>query len=145
MSANHNQILFFQNLKSAMPVYNSLVDEIAELLDISIDSAYRRIRGEKLLDFGELEVLSNRFNTSVDKFFNLGSNSILFKGDYNNYHDENFMNWMKDTLDPVGACQQLLRKAYLLAGKRYASIPSLLSQRTGGLLIFLLVKIHTFQ
>jgi len=81
-----------------MPTYTSLVDEIAQILDISLDSAYRRIRGEKLLDFAELELLSRRFNTSVDKFFALHSNSIIFKGNYNDYQPDNFMNWMKDTL-----------------------------------------------
>jgi len=32
-----------------------MADEVAELLNISNDSAYRRIRGEKLLYFGELK------------------------------------------------------------------------------------------
>ena len=45
------QSRFFQELKSIIPPYSSLVDEIAELLQVSMDSAYRRIRGEKLLDF----------------------------------------------------------------------------------------------
>lgn len=98
MKANENQILFFQNLKSSMPIYNSLVDEISELLDISIDSAYRRIRGEKLLNFSEMEILSKRFNTSIDKYFNTANNSILFQGNYNDYSEDNFMKWIKDTL-----------------------------------------------
>lgn len=98
MKSNENQVKFFQNLKASMPVYNSLVDEISELLDISIDSAYRRIRGEKLLNFSEIEILCNRFNTSVDKYFNVTNNHILFQGSYNDYSEDNFMNWMQDTL-----------------------------------------------
>ena len=39
------QLLFFQHLKSKMPAHLSMVEEVAELLGISIDSAYRRIRG----------------------------------------------------------------------------------------------------
>ncbi|WP_192349650.1 hypothetical protein [Algoriphagus sp. Y33] len=96
MSFNKSQAAFFQTLKSSLPTYTSLVDVIAEILQISIDSAYRRIRGEKLLDFSELEILCNRFNLSVDTFFNLHSNSILFQGNQNDYQENSFMKWMED-------------------------------------------------
>ncbi len=91
-------MVFFQHLKNAIPHYTSLVDEIAELLDISMDSAYRRIRGEKLLDFQELEVLAKKFNVSIDKFFSLNSNTIVFQGNQNNYQEDAFMRWMEDVL-----------------------------------------------
>ena len=74
------QIQFFQRLKSAIPAHASLVDEVAETLDLSIDSAYRRLRGEKLLDLEELSKLSRKFNISLDNLFSLNSNSILFQG-----------------------------------------------------------------
>lgn len=38
---------FFDHIKERLPTHLSLVDEVAELLSISNDSAYRRIRGEK--------------------------------------------------------------------------------------------------
>ncbi len=41
------QINLFNHIKSVMPSNLSFVDEIADVLDISNDSAYRRIRGEK--------------------------------------------------------------------------------------------------
>jgi predicted DNA-binding protein YlxM (UPF0122 family) len=37
------QQLFFQKIKDNMPAHLSFVDEIAELLNISNDSVYRRI------------------------------------------------------------------------------------------------------
>ncbi|WP_111669565.1 hypothetical protein [Algoriphagus litoralis] len=92
------QALFFNSLKSTIPSYSSLVDEVAETLNVSLDSAYRRIRGEKLLDFEELRILCQRFNVSLDKFFSLNSNSILFQGKTNSYHEDSFMEWMEDVL-----------------------------------------------
>ncbi len=41
------QQVFFQHIKSNLADHLSMVDEVAELLNISNDSAYRRIRGEK--------------------------------------------------------------------------------------------------
>lgn len=92
------QARFFQSLKSAIPPYASMVDEIAETLQVSVDSAYRRIRGEKLLDFDELKILCERFNISLDKFFSLESNAIMFQGRLNTYQEDAFKNWLEDVL-----------------------------------------------
>ena len=92
------QAQFFQSLKHTIPSYASLVDEVAETLNVSMDSAYRRIRGEKLLDFEELRILCQRFNVSLDKFFSMNSNSIQFQGRLNTYHEDAFQLWMEDVL-----------------------------------------------
>jgi hypothetical protein len=92
------QAQFFQSLKTAIPTYASLVDEVAETLDVSMDSAYRRIRGEKLLDFEELRILCQRFNISLDKILSLNSDSIMFQGKTNSYQEDSFMEWMEDVL-----------------------------------------------
>ena len=73
------QKMFFQQVKSGLPGHLSLVDEVADLLNISYDSAYRRIRGEKMLSFDELHLLSNRYNLSIDTLFNLESGNVVFR------------------------------------------------------------------
>lgn len=93
-----SQVQFFQALKNAIPSYSSLVDEVAETIDISVDSAYRRIRGEKLLNYHELFLLSQKFNVSIDKIFSNGTSSILFQTNQNNLEKNNFLSWMKDVL-----------------------------------------------
>ncbi len=74
------QQIFFQHVKSNMAVHLSLVDEVAELLNISNDSAYRRIRGEKPLSFEELKRLCEHYRISLDQLFHLNNNSFLFSG-----------------------------------------------------------------
>lgn len=73
-----NQQAFFTYIKSLLPPHLSLVDEVAELLNISIDSAYRRIRGEKAIDFEEIQKLASHYKISLDQFLHLSSNAILF-------------------------------------------------------------------
>ncbi|WP_268034112.1 hypothetical protein [Algoriphagus sp. PAP.12] len=92
------QANFFQKIKSSIPSYSSLVDIVSEVLEISQDSAYRRIRGEKLLDFKEIEILSSKFNISIDEVVSKNSNTILFKGEQNTFDDGNFLKWMQDVL-----------------------------------------------
>ncbi len=73
------QTLFFNQIKEKLPSHLSLVDEISELLQISYDSAYRRIRGEKKLSINELNILSLHFGISIDALFNLKSRNVIFK------------------------------------------------------------------
>jgi hypothetical protein len=78
------QHLFFNHIKERMPDHLSLVDEVAELLNISNDSAYRRIRGDKALSFDEIQKLALHFKVSLDQFLHLQGNSITFFGNYIN-------------------------------------------------------------
>ncbi len=83
---------FFEILKSKLPAHIRLVDEVSETLKISVDSAYRRIRGEKELTLSELSFLCERFDISMDSVLNHQSNNIIFhqlclnKNDMNNYY-----------------------------------------------------------
>ncbi len=110
MEISNSQTQFFNTLKNYIPAYTSLVDEVSEVLNISMDSAYRRIRGEKLLDFAEIELLCKRFNVSVDKFFSTNANTILFQGKQNTYKEDSFMEWMEDVLAQLNLVNSFSKK-----------------------------------
>ena len=80
MEATNIQVLFFQHVKNSLPPHLSVVDEVAELLNISNDSAYRRIRGEKTIGFEELQVLCSHYKISLDHFLHLQSDAFIFFG-----------------------------------------------------------------
>lgn len=83
------QQLFFQQIKERLPQHLSLVEEVEELLEISQDSAYRRIRGEKELSLGELQKLMGHFQVSADFALNATSdNEVNFK--YNALNSKTF-------------------------------------------------------
>ncbi|MEM6629201.1 MAG: hypothetical protein AAF694_05990 [Bacteroidota bacterium] len=58
----------FKQIREQLPEHLALVDEVSDLLGISSDSAYRRIRGEKQLLLEELYKLCVNFKLSVDSF-----------------------------------------------------------------------------
>ena len=60
------QTMFFDLVRKTVQENQNLVHVVSDLLNVSVDSAYRRIRGTKLLDFDELLLLSNHFNISLD-------------------------------------------------------------------------------
>lgn len=81
MQATELQVAFFKHIKDKLADHLSLVDEIADLLNISNDSAYRRLRGEKTLGFDEIQLLANHYKVSLDQFLKLQTNTFSFFGD----------------------------------------------------------------
>jgi hypothetical protein len=57
----------FEEIQKRLSAQHSLVDTVSEVLGVGIDSAYRRIRGEKLLSIKETSVLCRRFKISFDR------------------------------------------------------------------------------
>ncbi len=88
METNQHQQLFFKYIKSVVPSNISLVDDIAALLNISNDSAYRRIRGEKSISFEEVISLSRHYYVSLDQLMDINSDCTVFYG--KNVEAENF-------------------------------------------------------
>jgi hypothetical protein len=82
MSIPELQAQIFQHIKAGLPSHLSMVDEMAQVLDVSTDSAYRRIRGEKALSLEELYKLCVRFQLSLDQLLNLKSGSLVFSGGF---------------------------------------------------------------
>lgn len=74
------QVQIFQRIKSSLAPAASLVDEIAGVLSISTDSAYRRIRGEKPVSFDELCVLCHRYRLSLDALMGVKADTFSFEG-----------------------------------------------------------------
>lgn len=98
MDTNGLQQQLFSNLKDNLPPHLSLVDELCELLDLSADSVYRRIRGEKPLTLQELKVICARYNLSVDKLLQLENESVLFDAPGMSGETGEFVEYMKAML-----------------------------------------------
>ncbi len=73
------QKVLFQKVKEVLPGNISLVEEVADLLKISYDSSYRRIRGEKSLSLDEVGKIAGKYNLSIDTLLNIDSNNVVFR------------------------------------------------------------------
>jgi hypothetical protein len=80
MSPHQNTL--FQHIRAVLPANLSMADELADILDISMDSAYRRIRGEKAMDIDELSTVCRHFKISLDQVLNLQTSATLFSGEF---------------------------------------------------------------
>ena len=97
------QIRLFEIIKSKIPNHSSLADEIEDILGVSKESVYRRIRGQKLLSFKELKNICDKYILSIDDIFNSSSEkSILFQYKKNTLVDiNNYAIYMKQLLESI--------------------------------------------
>ncbi|MCX6316919.1 MAG: helix-turn-helix domain-containing protein [Bacteroidetes bacterium] len=79
MQTSEDQQRLFGYLKNHLPAHLSLADELCQLLNISADSAYRRIRGEKPVTLFELKKICDHFQVSLDQVLQLESDTVVFR------------------------------------------------------------------
>ncbi len=82
MTTGELQQQLFKTIKTKLGDNISVADEIAKLLDISADSAYRRMRGEKTVTLDELQTLCIHFQISLDQLMGVKSGGIVFQGQF---------------------------------------------------------------
>ena len=92
------QLQFFQRVHDQLPDHISMVEEIADILEISNDSAYRRIRGEKPLSLQEVQRLAITFNISLDDITGGNSSTITFRTNLLDGERYSFTEWLKQLL-----------------------------------------------
>ena len=94
MESTGIQVAFFQHIKTLLPPHKSMVDEVADLLNISNDSAYRRIRGEKPISLEEIKKLADEFKISLDQFMRIETDSYIFSGKMASSNDFLLEEWL---------------------------------------------------
>jgi hypothetical protein len=92
------QMQLFQRIRDQLPGHVSFVEEIAEILEISNDSAYRRIRGEKQISLQEVQKLAKIFNLSLDDLTGGQFDTVTFKANFLDGNNYSFTDWLDNLL-----------------------------------------------
>ncbi len=98
MEANELQQQLFNHLKSSLPPHLSMVDELCDLLNLSADSVYRRMRGEKPVTFMELQKICQHYHISLDMLLQLNTETVLFEAPGMNGAPSLFADYLKAML-----------------------------------------------
>jgi hypothetical protein len=77
-SVSDVQGAFFERIRQKLNSNLSLVNEIAEVLEVSNDSAYRRLRGETALSLNEAFLLASHFQIALEEIAPVKSDAVLF-------------------------------------------------------------------
>ncbi len=95
---NNIQSAFLEQVRKRLAANLSFADELAEILNISRDSAYRRIRGETILSLDEAKTLHNHFGISVDVLFSDSSEMVTFHRRVVSHKDYTMEKWANSIL-----------------------------------------------
>jgi len=109
MPSDQAQEFLFQRIREMLPPSASLTDVVSEILHVSNDSAYRRIRNETPLVLQEAKDLCEHFHLSLDQVFSLKSNSVLFENIRINNQKYSYERYLSDIIGlvkQIDGCKQ---------------------------------------
>jgi len=113
MTSGEIQQELFNAIKNRSGQNLLLADEIAKLLDISTDSAYRRIRGEKTISLDELHTLCLHYKISLDKLMNVvQAGAFTFNGIFLDNKSFRFDDYLKDVIAHLTYISSFKEKEY---------------------------------
>ena len=111
------QATLFKQIRISLPAHIAMPEKLSELLGISIDSVYRRIRGEKELSFDEMCILCESFQISMDQLLNLSEGMVLFQGRFLQSGVFSFEDYLKEMLDKLRQINSFEKKQLIYQNK----------------------------
>lgn len=111
------QSSFLNQMRSRLPESISFADELAEVLSISRDSAYRRIRGETLLSLDEVKKLCDHFRISLDHALSPSSEMVTFQVRSLNSENFSFEKWLQSIYENLHMVSQFSEKELIYHAK----------------------------
>ncbi len=104
----------------------SFIDEIAMVLDISYDAAYRRINNKTNLTFEEGIILAKHYNVSLNKIYEVGNtNTFLTEISQNPNNEKDLELWFKQALNNASPLAKLKNAEIIFSGKDISFFRSL--------------------
>ena len=140
------QPLFLEQLKAKMPPHVSFPDELAEVLNISRDSAYRRIRGETILSLEEVRTLCSHYQLSLDALLAPTQDSISFNHRAINSSTFTFGHWLSSILKNLEMIHQFPQRELIYCAKDMPIFHYFLFPRLAAFKMYFWMKVyHRYQ
>lgn len=111
------QSIFLEQVRKRLPENISFADELGELLHISRDSAYRRIRGETVLSLEEARALYHKFGISIDELFAGTSDMVTFHRRVVSHTDYTLEQWQNSILKNLEYLSGFAEKQLIFSAK----------------------------
>jgi hypothetical protein len=113
------QEFLFQRIRELLPPQYSLADTISEILHVSNDSAYRRIRNETPLLLEEAKLLCDHFNLSIDQLFQVNNSSVLFHTITIDSSGNSFENYLRGIMQQLKGASELAQSEVIYLTKDF--------------------------
>ncbi|HCT29948.1 MAG TPA: hypothetical protein DIW31_04280 [Bacteroidales bacterium] len=130
------QEVFIKHLKEVAPANVSLVDDIADLLSISNDSAYRRLRCETELSLDETYRICKHYRISADNIFSNQAQSVTCNYIKLTDSADNFENYLSNLLKQLEQISKSENSSIIYAAEEVPIFHSFHSQKLSAFKLF---------
>ncbi len=109
---------FIKYIKAKTSDNASFADEIATVLDIGYDAAYRRINLKTNLSLEEAVKLAKHYNISLNKLFEVGSQNTIVADLSPPIHDmASFEIWLRQSINNISALKKIKNAEFIYSSK----------------------------
>ena len=115
-----SQEFLFQRIKELLPPHASLVDTVANIIHVSSDSAYRRIRGETPLVLDEAREICHHFKLSLDQILNVQGGAVMFQNVRISTKNYSYTKYLTDIIKQVEYAGSFIHKEIIYLTKDMA-------------------------
>lgn len=120
MADYQSQEFLFQRIRELLPPNASLVDTVANIIHVSSDSAYRRIRGETPLVLDEAREICHHFKLSLDQILNVQGGGVMFQNVRINTKNYSYTKYLTDIIKQVEYAGSFIHKEIIYLTKDIA-------------------------
>lgn len=117
LSTNSIQSIFLDQIRQILPKNLSFPDELAEVLNVSRDSVYRRIRGETILSLEEVKKLCAHYKISLDALLSPSSDIISFRKRRIDHENFTLDKWLASLLHDLSIMETFENKEIVYSAK----------------------------
>lgn len=118
MESGTPQKTLFEKLRQFVPAEQSLAECLQQWLNVSSDSAYRRIRGETPLTVNELAVLSEKTGLSANDLLGIGNpKQVLFEPTLTQAFSNSFEGYIADVIQHLRLLDSFPEKQIIYCSK----------------------------
>lgn len=143
------QEVFVKTLKELVPSNVSLVDEIADILGVSTDSVYRRLRGETEFSLEEIYLICSKYPISIDSLFSHKGDYVTFAYLKLNDSISNFEKYLQYLIKHLVMVGKFEKNGLIYAAEEVPIFHSLFSKKLASFKVFYwlrsVVNIHDYQ
>lgn len=107
----------FHLIKELIPPEVSVADAVSEILHVSTDSAYRRIRGETPLVLEEVMALCRHFNLSLGQLLENRSDAVVFRNTRIHIHGYSYFEYLKGLRAQLNELDRFSQKEIIYMSK----------------------------
>ena len=117
LSTGNIQSIFLDQIRQIIPKNLSFPDELAEVLNVSRDSVYRRIRGETILSLEEVKKLCGHYKISLDALLSPANDIVSFRKRRVDSVNFTLEKWLASILNDLTALEAAENKEIVFSAK----------------------------